>query len=244
METNFIEKQLSQSVQQESELRWEYMNGIIEYDDYLNQSFITQRSISEIRKYKHKQENANAKKLEILKEKIQGCNKCEISHTCLNAVVGEGNPDAKVVIVGEAPGKVEDKQGNPFKGKSGAKLNEALHRIEMKRSDVFITNVVKCRPSDNRDPKPEEIKNCGFYLMKQLAIIKPQIIITLGRFSTEYILQIKKPISSVRGQLHHIIINGENTYVLPIYHPAVTIYDRSKEDVFFDDFEFVKELII
>jgi DNA polymerase len=241
METNFVEKQLSQSSKEIEELRFRYMQGFIDYEKYLHQSMVIFQSQKELKK--SIVDDKNRRQLNEIAYQISQCNKCGLCNSGLS-VPGEGNPNAKIVIIAEAPGQHESEQGKPFVGRAGKRLNAALHHCEIKRDNVFITNILKHRPPNNRNPHYEEIKKCGIYLYKQINIIKPQVIVTLGSFATKFILDTNKPISLTRGQLNHVTINGHESYVLPTYHPSATLYDNSKKGVFFEDIEFVNELII
>lgn len=146
-------------------------------------------------------------------------------------VIGEGSHDARIMFIGEAPGKNEAKTGRPFCGASGKVLDELLQHIKTKREDVYITNVVKDRPTNNRDPKPEEIKIYSPFLDRQIEIIKPEIIATLGRFSMEYIMkkfgldEELEPISKIHGKKFEV--PGKKMLIVPLYHPAVAVYNRN-----------------
>ena len=154
-------------------------------------------------------------------------------------VMGDGNLDADIVLIGEAPGKKEDELGLPFVGAAGKFLNEMLSEAGMQRRDVYITNIVKYRPPNNRDPSPEEKAAFLPYLLHQLDIIKPKIIITLGRHSMEYFLPSAK-ISQVHGQVIHNKIQYRDTQyewtIVPLYHPAAALYNGSMRQVLIDDF--------
>ncbi len=164
-------------------------------------------------------------------------------------VIGEGSHKAKIMFIGEAPGKNEAKTGRPFVGRAGKILDELLATAGIPRDDVYITNIVKDRPPANRDPFPEEIASYGPYLDKQLEIIKPKVLATLGRFSMKYILdkfncvENELPIS----QLHGRVIDCDGPYgpikIVPLYHPAVAIYTRSQKPVLIQDFAVLKTLI-
>jgi len=159
-------------------------------------------------------------------------------------VIGEGSHDAKVIFIGEAPGKNEAKTGKPFCGASGKVLDQLLEHIKLDREDVYITNIVKDRPTNNRDPKPEEIELYAPFLDKQIEIIKPKIIATLGRFSMEYIIkkfgleEKLEPISKLHGK--KIKIPKTNMTIIPLYHPAVAVYNRNMLDDLKKDFEILK----
>jgi uracil-DNA glycosylase len=153
---------------------------------------------------------------------VKRCTLCPLSRLS-HAVPGEGNPEAEIMFVGEGPGQREDETGLPFQGRAGEVLDEMISSANLKRNDVFITNVVKCRPPENRDPKDFEIETCsGHYLSLQAAIIKPKLIVTLGRHSMKWFLKQDLKISSVHGQLR-VVKNsktGEVQYILPLYHPV------------------------
>jgi uracil-DNA glycosylase len=145
-------------------------------------------------------------------------------------VPGVGSAQARMMFVGEAPGFNEDKQGEPFVGAAGSFLNELLASIGLKRSQIFITNVIKCRPPDNREPMPSEIQNCRVWLDAQIAHIRPQLIVTLGRFAMDAFLP-GKSISKIHGQAFK---NGQITY-FAMYHPAAALYQQSQRDVIKND---------
>jgi DNA polymerase len=151
--------------------------------------------------------------------RVRVCTRCELARTRTHAVPGEGNPHAEVMFIGEAPGWNEDKQGRPFVGAAGQFLNELLERIGLRRSDVFITNIVKCRPPGNRDPLPDEIAACAPYLEEQIAAIRPKVIVTLGRYSMARWFPTEK-ISKIHGQPRRF---GDYV-VVPMYHPAAALH--------------------
>lgn len=166
----------------------------------------------------------------------------ELAETATNLVMGDGNIDADIVFIGEAPGKNEDEQGLPFVGAAGKFLNEMLAQAGMARSDVFITNIVKYRPPNNRDPLPEEKKAFWPYLLKQLQIIEPKVVITLGRHSMEYFLPDMK-ISQVHGQAKRIQLGDHKLVIVPLYHPAAALYNGSMRQTLIDDFLTVPDII-
>lgn len=171
-----------------------------------------------------------------LREKIVKDKVCpELAVQAAHLVMGDGNLDADIMIIGEAPGKKEDEQGLPFVGAAGSFLNEMLAQAGMLRSDVYITNIVKYRPPDNRDPSKEEKLAFLPYLIEQLKIIHPKAIITLGRHSMECLLPDKK-ISDVHGQQIPINIDGWHGQIIPLYHPAVALYNGSKRQQLIDEF--------
>ena len=161
-----------------------------------------------------------------------------LHHSRKNAVPGEGPADAEIMFIGEGPGFHENEQGRPFVGAAGKFLDELLASINMKRADVFIGNVVKCRPPGNRDPLPEELSACSEYLERQIQAIDPKIIITLGRFSMAHFLPGAK-ISQVHGQASKV--NGR--LVVAMYHPAAALHQRSLKSTIEADFSHLPELI-
>lgn len=172
----------------------------------------------------------------------------DLAETATNLVMGDGNPDADIVLIGEAPGKNEDEQGLPFVGSAGKFLNEMLRSIDLQRSDIYITNIVKYRPPNNRDPSIEEKKAFWPYLIRQLMIIEPKIIVTLGRHSMEYFLPEAK-ISQVHGQPKRLIVKLPGTdqkvtwVILPLYHPAAALYNGSLKQTLIDDFSQLPNII-
>lgn len=164
-------------------------------------------------------------------------------------VIGEGSHEAKIMFIGEAPGKNEAKTGRPFAGSAGKILDELLDSAGINRSDVYITNIVKDRPPLNRDPSPEEIAIYGPFLDRQIDIIQPKVIATLGRFSMEYVMQkfgLEKEIKPI-SQLHGTSQTAEASYgpitIIPLYHPAASIYNQHLKKTLFEDFKILKQYI-
>lgn len=172
------------------------------------------------------------KYLDQIKADIIKNNVCEhLARTATNLVMGEGNLGAEVVFIGEAPGKNEDEQGRPFVGAAGKFLNEMLAEAGMQREDVYITNIVKYRPPNNRDPEPDEKEAFWPYLLRQLKVINPKLIVTLGRHSMEYFLPSQK-ISQIHGQPKRI----GDLVVMPLFHPAAALYNGSMRQTLIEDF--------
>ena len=157
-------------------------------------------------------------------------------------VMGDGNPNAAIVFIGEAPGKNEDIQGKPFVGAAGKFLNTMLEAAGMDRSDVYITNIVKYRPPNNRDPLPEEKSAFLPYLLRQLEIINPEVVITLGRHSMEYFLPSEK-IGDIHGQPKRITMGSHEIVIMPLFHPAAALYNGGLRQTLIDDFLKVPEVI-
>ena len=177
--------------------------------------------------------------LEDIRAQVEACRKCPLADGRTQTVFGVGNPSARVLIVGEAPGKNEDLQGEPFVGKAGQYLNELLAIAGLAREDVFIANVLKCRPPGNRDPRPEEIELCTPYLREQTRTIDPEFIVTLGNFSTKFILKTEIGITRLHGTLQR----AGKFKVFPIFHPAAAISDGSKREALENDFATLGELL-
>lgn len=166
----------------------------------------------------------------------------ELAESATQLVFGDGNPDGEVVFIGEAPGKNEDLQGLPFVGAAGKFLNEMLESVGMKREDIYITNIVKYRPPNNRDPLPEEKQAFWPYLVRQLDVIQPKIIVTLGRHSMEYFLPEQK-ISVIHGQPKRIQFGERKQVILPLYHPAAALYNGGQRQMLMDDFAKVPKIL-
>ncbi len=178
-----------------------------------------------------------------LEEKIKKCGKCLLRGTCTQVVPGEGNPNAEIMFIGEAPGAEEDKQGRPFVGAAGKFLNEMLEMISLKREDVFIANVLKCRPPGNRDPMPEEVEACWPWLLEQTKMIKPKLIVLLGRHAMERFLPNQK-ISKIHGTALRREIEGIGKQVFyALYHPAAALYQGSLREVLIADFKKIPKVL-
>lgn len=177
-----------------------------------------------------------ASKLKDLEAEILAKDICaELAASATQLVMGSGNLDAKILFIGEAPGKTEDEQGLPFIGASGKFLDTMLEAAGMKRNDVYITNIVKYRPPNNRDPSRAEIAEFWPYLLRQIQIIQPQVVITLGRFSMNCFLPDAK-ISQQHGQMVEYSDNGISFRLIPLYHPAAALYNGSMRQTLIDDF--------
>jgi DNA polymerase len=188
-------------------------------------------------------ENKKQILLDQIKADIIKNNVCpDLAMQAKNLVMGDGNIDAEIVLIGEAPGKNEDEQGLPFVGAAGKFLNSMLDSAGLKRSDVYITNIVKYRPPNNRDPLPEEKKSFWPYLVRQLDAIQPEIVVTLGRHSMEYFLPDRK-ISEIHGQPKRIAFGDYKLVVVPLYHPAAALYNGSMRAILTDDFKKLLKII-
>ncbi len=176
--------------------------------------------------------------LEELAENVRECTACTLEATRANAVPGEGASTANVFFVGEAPGKDEDEQGRPFVGRSGQLLRKTIDEVGLKEHDVFIGNVLKCRPPNNRDPLDSEIKTCSHFLEAQISLINPVVIVTLGRFSLNLLISPELKITKIRGQ--HILKSGQ--LYLPTLHPAAVLRNKNLLPDFRRDIAVAKKL--
>jgi DNA polymerase len=176
--------------------------------------------------------------LDAIAQEVSGCEKCKLHHSRKLAVPGEGPPDAELMFIGEGPGFHENEQGRPFVGASGKFLDELLESIGLSREQVFICNVVKCRPPGNRDPRAEEIEECSGYLERQIEAVNPKAIVTLGRFSMGRYFPNAR-ISAIHGQA--VLVDGR--LIVPMYHPAAALHQPSLRRVVEEDFARLPELI-
>jgi uracil-DNA glycosylase len=171
------------------------------------------------------------------------CERCPLSGTRNRVVFGSGNADADLMFVGEAPGAEEDRQGLPFVGRAGGLLTELLEGIGLRREDAFIANVLKCRPPGNRDPQPEEIDSCRPYLERQVELIQPRVIGTLGNFATKLLTANPTGITKVRGVPQEHMIGGRHLFLLPLFHPAAGLRTPRVAEQLREDFKRIPELL-
>src|SRR3954447_24168349 len=182
--------------------------------------------------------------LKLVYQQARGCMNCpELAATRTQVVFGAGHADADLMFVGEAPGANEDRQGLPFVGQAGKLLDQLLGEIGLERSEVFVANVLKCRPPGNRDPHPVEIENCQAYLMRQLELIEPKVVCTLGNFATKLLRGDPAGISRVHGRAEVRIVGRRAVRLFPIFHPAAALYTRSMVDTLRADFARLPELL-
>ncbi len=182
----------------------------------------------------------NKKELSDFRLKLESCQKCtQLVKDRTNVVFGAGNPNADLMFIGEAPGRDEDLQGVPFVGRAGQLLTKILQSIKIKREDVFIANILKCRPPNNRNPLPDEIDNCIEYLLKQIDIIKPKVICALGAVATKTLLKTDKNISSMRGQK----LKFHNVTFIPTYHPSYLLRSPYMKKTMWNDMLVVKKVL-
>jgi uracil-DNA glycosylase family 4 len=177
------------------------------------------------------------------RDQVSGCTSCRLSQGRTQVVFGAGNPNADLMFVGEAPGFHEDKQGVPFVGQAGKLLEKLLAGIGLARADVYITNVLLCRPPGNRDPMPDEIETCERHLWKQIELIRPAVVATLGNFATKLLSGRPLGITRVHGQEQQVELGGRSVLLYPLYHPAAALYTPRMLEVLEADFRRVPELL-
>ena len=177
--------------------------------------------------------------LPAIEAQVAQCRRCPLCDGRTQTVFGVGNPEAEVMFIGEAPGRQEDLGAEPFIGAAGKYLNELLALAGIERPDIYIANVLKCRPPSNRDPQVDEIEACAPFLREQVRAIDPDVIVTLGNFATRFILKTDRGITSLRGRAY----TAGKFYVLPTFHPAAAIYDKSKCELMESDFRLLNELL-
>ncbi len=174
--------------------------------------------------------------LDSIRAEIGDCQRCKLAPTRTNIVYGSGNPQAELVFVGEAPGYDEDQQGLPFVGRAGQLLTKIIESINLKREDVYICNVLKCRPPENRNPEPDEVAACNPFLRKQLAAIRPKIVCCLGTFAAQTVLQTAAPISRLRGKFFDM----DGMRVIATFHPAYLLRSPEKKREVWEDMKQIR----
>ena len=181
--------------------------------------------------------------LKVLYAAVRDCTRCPLHQTRTQAVFGAGNADSELMFIGEAPGASEDRLGLPFVGAAGKLLDRLLDEIGMDRKDVWIGNVLRCRPPDNRDPQPREIESCQDYLFEQVRLIEPSVICTLGNFSTKLLRGDTTGISRLHGQAEVRVIGSRAVRLYPLYHPAAALYTPSMLETLRTDFHRIPDLL-
>src|SRR5215211_1849449 len=181
--------------------------------------------------------------LAVLQSEVAGCTRCRLSQGRTQVVFGSGSPDAELMFVGEAPGFHEDQQGVPFVGQAGKLLERLLAGIGLIREQVYIANVIKCRPPGNRDPQPDEIEACEAHLFRQIELIEPKLIGTLGNFATKLLSGKPHGITRVHGRQQETTLGGRSVTLYPLYHPAAALYTPAMLRTLEDDFRRIPELL-
>jgi uracil-DNA glycosylase family 4 len=174
-----------------------------------------------------------------LNASLHDCQRCPLASGRTQVVFGTGNPQASIMFVGEAPGFYEDRQGEPFVGAAGKLLTELLQSIGLERSDIYIANVIKCRPPKNRDPLPDEINTCKPFLLQQIELIQPKLVCTLGNFATQTLLERKVGITKIHGQVIHL----KYFLVFPLFHPAAALHQDNLRVPLKEDFQKLKAVL-
>jgi len=182
---------------------------------------------------------AHHETLENIRKNLGECKRCKLSTTRKNLVFGVGNPRARLVFVGEGPGADEDEKGEPFVGDAGRMLNRIITAMGLKREDVYICNVVKCRPPGNRNPEPDEINTCAPFLLRQIKSVKPEAIVALGKFAAQTLLETKEPISKLRGRFRDF----HGIPLMPTYHPSYLLRTGGNSDSFWDVWEDMTQVL-
>jgi uracil-DNA glycosylase len=181
----------------------------------------------------------NVVTLPLLRKQVGECKKCSLAATRKNSVFGEGSDRAQLLFIGEAPGEEEDLQGRPFVGRAGKFLDQMIEKIGLRREEVFICNVLKCRPPNNRDPEPAEAEACKDYLLSQLELIGPKIICTLGKHAYNTLLGVDEKITRIRG----VLTSYKGIKLLPTYHPAFLLRNQNRVKEVWEDMERLKQLL-
>jgi DNA polymerase len=181
-------------------------------------------------------EVGNAPALQAIRDDIGDCQRCKLAPKRTHIVFGSGNPNAELVFVGEAPGFDEDQQGLPFVGRAGQLLTKIIESIDLKREDVYICNVLKCRPPDNRNPEPDEVGACNPFLRRQLAVIRPKVVCCLGTFASQTVMQTASSISKLRGRFYDI----DGMRVIATFHPAYLLRSPDKKREVWEDMKQIR----
>lgn len=177
--------------------------------------------------------------LSALSRFLEGCPRCKLSKTRTNLVFGQGNPKAELMFVGEAPGRDEDEQGLAFVGKAGQLLTRIIEAMGKKRDDVFIANVLKCRPPNNRNPEPDEVATCRPFLFEQIRLIGPRVIVTLGTFAAQAVIETDEPIGRLRGRWR----TAQGVKVMPTFHPAFLLRSPERKKDVWEDMKLVRDFL-
>jgi uracil-DNA glycosylase family 4 len=186
---------------------------------------------------------ARVESIDALAQQVSACTRCRLAQSRTQVVFGVGNPAADLMFVGEAPGFHEDKQGLPFVGQAGKLLDKLLAGIGLDRGRVYICNVLKCRPPGNRDPAPDEIESCEPHLFRQIELIQPKVVATLGNFATKLLSGKQTGITRVHGVEQETTVGGNSVLLYPLYHPAAALYTPAMLEVLKQDFARIPELL-
>jgi uracil-DNA glycosylase family 4 len=215
----------------------ELINDLRAYLEYLKGMGITTLPVAEDVPEKGTQPEIPT--LADVRKELGDCKRCKLHRTRKTIVFGEGNQEAALMFIGEGPGYDEDVQGRPFVGKAGQLLTKIIESINLSREEVYITNIIKCRPPQNRNPEPDEIESCNPFLMKQIRVIQPKIICALGTFSAQTLLKTDTKITALRGKLYDL----EGIKVIPTYHPAFLLRNPDRKKEVWEDMKKIEELL-
>ncbi len=215
----------------------ELINNLKTYLEYLKGMGIVSLPVSEMKADEAIQSHIIT--LEDVRKELGDCKRCKLHRGRKTIVFGEGNEKATLMLIGEGPGYDEDVQGRPFVGKAGQLLTKILQSINLPREEVYIANIIKCRPPQNRNPEPDEIQSCSPFLMKQISVIQPKIICALGTFSAQTLLKTETKITALRGKLFDL----EGIKVMPTYHPAFLLRNPDKKREVWEDMKKIVELL-
>ena len=193
------------------------------------------------RQVTHQPTACTERTLSNLRTTVSTCTACKLHETRTQTVFGVGNENAKLMLIGEAPGFNEDQQGEPFVGRAGQLLTTMLKAIAHERSDVYIANILKCRPPENRDPLPEEVASCTPYLNEQIELVKPQLLVAVGRIAAHYLLQTKSSLESLRQKIH--VYQKSQTPLIATYHPAYLLRNPQDKRKAWLDLQFIAETL-
>ncbi len=183
-----------------------------------------------------------------IKAEILACSRCPLSKFRTRAVPGEGNIRSSVMLLGEAPGKSEDEEGRPFVGAAGRLLNRLIEEVGMRREDFFITNVVKCRPPNNREPRPDEILACSYFTDRVISLMNPKAIVALGNYAGYYLFELRGGarwlgVTRMRGRTYRLPVLGSTRLLIPTYHPAAALYNPQLYETMLEDFRLLKKVV-
>jgi len=216
---------------------WDAIEGVKLHLEYLKEMGIRDIVCSE--RWGHSISEKKAFTLKEIRDQLGDCKRCKLHRTRKTLVFGEGNEKAKLMLIGEGPGYDEDVQGRPFVGKAGQLLTNILHHIGLQRHEVYITNIIKCRPPNNRNPEPDEIESCRPFLLKQIEAIKPQLICALGTFSAQALLQTEAKITLLRGKFYDL----SGIRIIPTYHPAYLLRNPEKKKEVWRDMKLIAKTL-
>jgi uracil-DNA glycosylase family 4 len=220
-------------------LEYKKLMGVKEVPMAKKQESRSQNSEFKSQKPAARKGSSKEQQLRELREEMGDCTRCRLGKSRTHLVFGVGNPDARLMFIGEAPGRDEDLQGEPFVGRAGQLLTKIIEAMGYKRSDVYITNILKSRPPENRNPEPDEIEICLPFLKRQIEIIKPRAIVCLGKFAAQTVLNTGAPISSLRGRMGEY----EGIPVMPTYHPAYLLRNPDAKKQVWEDVQKVMKLL-